>query len=114
MIAPNEVHLGEHYRTGQAGRKVLDVGNRIAVGHRNVIEPAVIPTWTPPTARLRDDVERGSPGAVRSPDNSKTLQGVKLRPSNGELSRVEAPGPGVDRRASGRDVMLHSVLGGGS
>ena len=62
----------------EAGREVLEIGKRIAVGNGGKIKAAVITTRPPGTIRLGDKMERGRPGAVGAANNTRLLHFVKL------------------------------------
>ena len=77
------------------------MGKRVAVRYRDVIETAVISTGTPPTARLRDNVEREAQGLF---DRRVMPRRSRVSNSDRAISRVEARDPSIDRRASGRHI----------
>ena len=81
--------------------------DRVAVRLGRVVEAAVVPTWAPPTVWLRDDVQGSRPGAVRASNDAHLLHVRELCPGDGQLLWVEAPGPSVEWRPIGIDVVLN-------
>ena len=50
----------------------MDMRNGVTVGYRDVIEGAVVNTWSPITCRcLRDQIKWGGPRAVRWTNNTE-------------------------------------------
>ena len=47
MVAPDEIDLGKDRHAGQAGVKVLNVRERVAVVHRGIVEAAEVTTRPP-------------------------------------------------------------------
>ena len=112
VIAFHQIQLGEDSGTMEAGREVLEIGKRIAVGNGGKIKAAVIATRPPGTIRLGHKMERGRPGAVGAANNTRLLHFVKLLLGLLEADRIKAAGFGKNRRASGFNVMEDAMLRG--
>jgi hypothetical protein len=71
----------------EAGGKVLEIGEGVAVRSSGQVETAVIAAGPPRTIGFGDKMERRGPGTVGAANNTRLLQFVKLIPGLLELDR---------------------------
>lgn len=63
------------------------------------------------TSRFGDDVEGRGPWTFRMADNQQAFHVFELCFGHSELGWVQVPRPGLDRRASGGNVVVYTILG---
>ena len=93
----------------EAGCEILEIGERLAI-RGGQIEAAIIATGAPRAIRLGHKMKRRGPGAVGAADNTSPLQLGKFFFGLLQTERVKVAGFGKNRRASGVNIMLDTMI----
>ena len=95
----------------EAGGKVLEIGEGVAVGSSGQVEAAIVATGPPRTVGFGYKMEKGGPGTVGAVNNTHLLQFVKLISGLSEPDGVEAAGFGKNWWPGRLDVMDYTMMG---
>lgn len=110
VVAPNQVNLGEDSLACQVLGKVLDVRERVPVWDGCVVNPSVIAAGAEFAIVLDDHLEWGGPWAVRTSDDAHPFHGGEFCLGGLQFLRRQTTSPGIDRRATGDDVVSHTMF----
>ena len=89
----------------------MNMGKWVPIIRCGHVEFAVIPTWSPTTVRLGDDMKRRCPGGVGRADDAQLCHLLELLFCDRQLITKETARASVDGRTRGRNGVVDAVTG---